>query len=117
MAEDSGDATLSPSFSRLEAHMRRAAVVIALAVSTAGVAAAARLAAQNAPRPPSGTRLEYHRLVPGFVREVFNDDGMARGTGFEAPNPWGRTPRMCSGRTSRGSAPGGSRTTCRTRTA
>jgi glyoxylase-like metal-dependent hydrolase (beta-lactamase superfamily II) len=33
--------------------------------------------------------IEYYRLVPGFLPEAFGDDGMARGTGFATPNPWG----------------------------
>ena len=36
--------------------------------------------------PPT---IEYYRLVPGFLPEVFTDDGMAKGTGFAAENPWG----------------------------
>jgi glyoxylase-like metal-dependent hydrolase (beta-lactamase superfamily II) len=33
--------------------------------------------------------VEYYRLVPGFLPEVFTDDGMARGNGFATENPWG----------------------------
>jgi len=33
--------------------------------------------------------IEYYRLVPGFMAESFSSDGMARGTGFAAANPWG----------------------------
>ncbi|MEO8481106.1 MAG: MBL fold metallo-hydrolase [Acidobacteriota bacterium] len=44
---------------------------------------AARLIAQS---PPV---VEYNRLVPGFLPEVFTDDGMAKGTGFATENPWG----------------------------
>jgi glyoxylase-like metal-dependent hydrolase (beta-lactamase superfamily II) len=31
----------------------------------------------------------YDQIVPGFVRESFNDEGTAAGTGFAQPNPWG----------------------------
>lgn len=41
---------------------------------------------QAAPEPPA---VDHYRLVPGFVAEQFNEDGMALGTGFSAPNPWG----------------------------
>lgn len=33
--------------------------------------------------------LEHYRLVPGFLPEVFNDTGMAQGSGFATANPWG----------------------------
>jgi glyoxylase-like metal-dependent hydrolase (beta-lactamase superfamily II) len=33
--------------------------------------------------------VEYYRLVPGFLPETKNADGMATGTGFASPNPWG----------------------------
>ena len=36
--------------------------------------------------PPS---IEYNRLVPGFLPENKNAGGMAIGTGFATPNPWG----------------------------
>src|SRR5688572_16591603 len=39
--------------------------------------------------PQSPPALDHYRLVPGFVAERFNEDGMALGTGFAAPNPWG----------------------------
>ncbi len=40
----------------------------------------------QAQAPPS---VESYRLVPGFLPESFGADGMARGTGFATPNPWG----------------------------
>ncbi len=36
--------------------------------------------------PPA---IEYYRLVPGFLPEHKNEQGMAVGTGFASPNPWG----------------------------
>jgi len=36
--------------------------------------------------PPA---IEYYRLVPGFLPENKNADGLAIGTGFASPNPWG----------------------------
>lgn len=61
--------------------LRIGAALVALA---AGGAGALRAAGPQA--PPA---LEHYRLVPGFVAERFNEDGMALGTGFAAPNPWG----------------------------
>jgi glyoxylase-like metal-dependent hydrolase (beta-lactamase superfamily II) len=49
-----------------------------------GAGGATRAAGPQAPPP-----VEHYRLVPGFVAERFNADGMAMGTGFSAPNPWG----------------------------
>jgi hydroxyacylglutathione hydrolase len=55
----------------------------ALIVSIA-IAARQMVAAPQSPAP-----VEYYRLVPGFLPETFNDTGMATGTGFATPNPWG----------------------------
>jgi len=55
-------------------------IAAAIVILTAGAGLVAR---QPAPR------VEYYRLVPGFLPEVFDDGGMARGTGFAQPNPWG----------------------------
>jgi len=35
-------------------------------------------------------RIEYYRLVKGFVAESKNSYGMAQGTGFASPNRWGQ---------------------------
>jgi len=56
---------------------------IALATILAASPPPARLIAQ-APPP-----IEYYRLVPGFLPEVFTEDGMAKGLGFATANPWG----------------------------
>jgi glyoxylase-like metal-dependent hydrolase (beta-lactamase superfamily II) len=58
---------------------RTASVVVVL------VCVVASLAGQTPTRP----RVEYDRLVPGFLRESFGEDGMATGNGFATPNPWG----------------------------
>src|SRR5690349_18563316 len=49
------------------------------------IAAVVLVAAAAQQTPP----VEYYRLVPGFMAESFGSDGMARGTGFAAANPWG----------------------------
>src|SRR5436309_940735 len=38
---------------------------------------------------PAAPAIEYYRLVPGFLPESKNASGMATGTGFATPNPWG----------------------------
>jgi len=40
-------------------------------------------------QPYAPAPVEYYRLVPGFVRETMNEHGMAAGSGFSTPNPWG----------------------------
>ena len=54
-----------------------AGALSSLATSTEGVS------------PQSPPVVEHYRLVPGFLPEVFNDSGMAVGTGFAGANPWG----------------------------
>ena len=44
--------------------------------------------AQTAPAP-TAPKLEYYRLVPGFLPEYKNAAGRNLGDGFAAPNPWG----------------------------
>ncbi len=66
--------------------MRRYAFTVSIVLATAAAAMTARHAALLAQAPPA---VEYYRLVPGFLPEVFTDDGMAQGTGFAAENPWG----------------------------
>src|SRR5689334_10521015 len=73
--------------SGLHSHlMRRYAFGLAIVLATVSGATASRLAALIAQAPPV---VEYYRLVPGFLPEVFNEDGVARGTGFATENPWG----------------------------
>lgn len=57
-----------------------------LAAFAAVLGTAPQSATLIAQAPPA---IEYDRLVPGFLPEVFNEDGMARGTGFAGENPWG----------------------------
>ncbi len=49
----------------------------------------ARATRQSSSAPPPSPAVEYYRLVPGFLPEDVGDDGMAKGNGFAAPNPWG----------------------------
>jgi glyoxylase-like metal-dependent hydrolase (beta-lactamase superfamily II) len=51
------------------------------------ILAAPSVRGAQAPRTPGD--LEYFRLVPGFIAETKNERGMAVGTGFATPNPWG----------------------------
>jgi glyoxylase-like metal-dependent hydrolase (beta-lactamase superfamily II) len=62
--------------------MRRLLVVAAAAAQFVFLPVAHGDTQQNTP-------VEHYRLVPGFVREQFGADGMAQGTGFAQPNPWG----------------------------
>lgn len=66
--------------------MRRYAFGLAIVLATVSAATPPRMAALIAQAPPV---VEYYRLVPGFLPEVFNEDGVARGTGFATENPWG----------------------------
>ena len=59
-------------------------LILGAALGALGAGAATPAAGPQA--PPA---LEHYRLVPGFVAERVNEDGMALGTGFAAPNPWG----------------------------
>ena len=61
-----------------------AAVLTTLIAALSIADASSRTAAQG---PPP---IEYYRLVPGFLPESFNEDGMARGNGFATDNPWGQ---------------------------
>ena len=63
--------------------MRPTCLITAAAAALILAIPIGRLIAQ-APAP-----VEYYHLVPGFLPESFGDDGMARGNGFAAPNPWG----------------------------
>jgi len=51
--------------------------------------AAAAFVAFALPPAQAQAPVEYFRLVPGFLREATNQDGMPAGNGFAAPNPWG----------------------------
>ena len=58
----------------------------------AGCAALMVVGSWTGPRadgPQAPPTLDHYRLVPGFLPEQYNDDGMALGTGFGTPNPWG----------------------------
>jgi glyoxylase-like metal-dependent hydrolase (beta-lactamase superfamily II) len=67
---------------RIRGVCRLATVAVATALSSLTAST------QGAPSqaPPA---VEHYRLVPGFLPEVFNDGGMALGTGFAGANPWG----------------------------
>jgi glyoxylase-like metal-dependent hydrolase (beta-lactamase superfamily II) len=54
-----------------------------VAITAIALACLAKLPAQTAPR------LEYYRLVPGFLPEYKNASGRNLGNGFATPNPWG----------------------------
>ena len=43
----------------------------------------------HAAAAPKAPALEYFKLVPGFIAETKGPNGMAIGTGFATPNPWG----------------------------
>jgi hydroxyacylglutathione hydrolase len=66
--------------------MRRHVLSLLVAFAAVSTPAGPWSASAIAQAPPA---LEYYRLVPGFLPEVFNDDGMARGSGFATENPWG----------------------------
>jgi glyoxylase-like metal-dependent hydrolase (beta-lactamase superfamily II) len=70
----------------MKRHRHRPAAGAILVVLTLFLGLLApRAAAASAPAPA----LEYFRLVPGFIAETKNERGMAVGTGFTTPNPWG----------------------------
>ena len=54
------------------------------------LACAVVLASVGQPAAQSPGIPDHYRLVPGFIAESFTDEGMARGSGFAAPNPWGQ---------------------------
>jgi glyoxylase-like metal-dependent hydrolase (beta-lactamase superfamily II) len=64
--------------------MNRRWLLVSGALLALGVGGVTRAAGPQAPPP-----VEHYRLVPGFVAERFHAEGMAIGTGFAAPNPWG----------------------------
>lgn len=67
-------------------RVRTAARWLALCVGLMVVGSGAGPRAGGPQAPPT---IEHYRLVPGFLPEQYNDDGMAIGTGFATANPWG----------------------------
>lgn len=56
------------------------------AIAVFAVIGAAILSMSGAAQSPG---IDYFKLVPGFIAETKNEQGMAIGTGFSGENPWG----------------------------
>jgi glyoxylase-like metal-dependent hydrolase (beta-lactamase superfamily II) len=67
-------------------RVRRVRAWLAVCVGVTVIGSGAGPRADGPQAPPT---IEHYRLVPGFLPEQYNDDGMAVGTGFASPNPWG----------------------------
>lgn len=59
-------------------------------VTAAAIAALVSVSSSGNNAAQSSGIVDHYRLVPGFIAESFNEEGMARGNGFATANPWGQ---------------------------